>query len=275
MLRFIHISDLHFDTKGHPSQLYHPDPMPVLSRVRQTLGSSDYVLITGDVADDGDKSQFDNAVGALVSFKPRLLMVPGNHDTGSSGIFYDEQRARRFEDSLLKPLGIQHSYLDKDIFVQEHSDGGNTRVLSIGLNSVRQVVDKDADARGEIGAKQFAALDQCLKDPKYNDYWRLVYLHHHPSRKHDVPRLQRLEDSDKLLSLTEGRVDVLAFGHEGGSTWVAGPKGLVPSLKVEIDRRPYLANANCSAHNRQYIAIEFNGPRTPAHSKDGLGVTVH
>lgn len=270
MLRMIHVSDLHLKSKTGQNS----EPLALLRKVHGQFDSRTYLLVTGDIADDGDDAQFRNAVQALSPFKDRLLIVPGNHDAANHGLDYSRGREEHFEQYLLTPLGIEHSFINKDMSIQELSDGDNTKVLALGLNSLCQTPGAADAAVGEVGKKQLEALDKILDDPQYEHHWRLVYLHHHPHINTLITIGMILKDRDELMAVTKNRADVLAFGHEGGFVRKATPTGYIPLLEIDTKSRPYRANANCSAHQGEYILIEFDGPRGSGTNPKGLSVKV-
>jgi Icc protein len=53
----------------------------------------DLVLLTGDVTEDGEPAAYDAARGILAALRPRLLVIPGNHDdrTAFRAAFYDHR----------------------------------------------------------------------------------------------------------------------------------------------------------------------------------------
>lgn len=270
MLRFIHISDLHF-TAGISGD---DESRSLLKKVRPFIDEGAHLIVTGDIVDDGEGKQFKVATSALKPFQGHLLIVPGNHDAADDGHDYSRQRELHLEQQLLKPLGLNHSFVDKDPLVEEYSDGQGTNVLAIGLNSIRQTPGRADLAVGELGKKQLEALDKRLDNPEYATHWRLVYLHHHPTMKTIITPGMRLIDGDDLLKVVNGRVDVLAVGHEGGTVHKATLKGNIPRLDVETKSRPYYSNANCSVHWQQCVQIEFEGPRIATGHPKSLRVKV-
>lgn len=132
-MKIFHVSDLHFG--ANPSS--NRDAITLLGHVWTGFDSAvDHLMITGDITANGDEGEYFQAARALSRFQGRLLLVPGNHDYCNWGNDFGEERARRFESHLLAPLAIQHSFLQKDPFVNVLTDGG-VRVLTVGLSSNR------------------------------------------------------------------------------------------------------------------------------------------
>lgn len=270
MLRFIHISDLHFEAGISGDD----ESRALLKKVRPFIDEGARLIVTGDIVDDAEDKQFKVATAALKPFQGRLMIAPGNHDAAHHGHDYSRQRELHFEQLVLKPLGLNHSFVDKDLLLEEFTDGQGTNVLAIGLNSIRQTPGIADVAVGEIGAKQLKALDERLANPEYANHWRLVYLHHHPTMLTAISVGMRLLDSDAFLKVVNGRVDVLAVGHEGGGVQKATIHGPVMRLEVETEKRPYYSNANCSRFYQQCVQIEFDGPRVATGHPKSLRVNV-
>lgn len=91
LLRWLHISDLHFHTKS--GARYHEDIVQeeLLKEIRRcqkdTEWRPDMIFVTGDIAHSGKKAEYENATtffDKLLSeaglHRDRLFVVPGNHD---------------------------------------------------------------------------------------------------------------------------------------------------------------------------------------------------
>jgi predicted MPP superfamily phosphohydrolase len=275
MLRIYHVSDLHFHGKQEKNQ----GPIRLLNNVWRMFMAGDtgnsYLLVTGDISDDSEEDQYEQAIQALRPFADlgKLLVVGGNHDAAWQGAIYSGHRERRFDDHFLKPLGIQHSFLQKDPAASELADGEGTEVLAIGLSSIRQTEDSWDLAVGEVGRKQLQALDDLLGRQEYEGHWRLVYLHHRPHKIKLFHLGMYLTDARELMQIVKDRADVLAFGHEGGLRSDEEHARYDEALAVESDGRPYLLNANSSVKRNQCIVIQFDGIRSTI-GEGGLRVRV-
>jgi len=96
-MKFIHLSDLHIHTYDNDNQ----DAISLLRFVSEKYPDH-RLIITGDIADDGKKEQFENAYKLLQPFKGKVLICPGNHDFGAVGSFYSYERAVHFDEILAK-----------------------------------------------------------------------------------------------------------------------------------------------------------------------------
>ncbi len=75
--RFAQLTDVHLKAG---------DPLPeqwLMRSIRQinATDSIDFVLVTGDLADDGDRESIMRVKACLDSLRPRYYVIPGNHET--------------------------------------------------------------------------------------------------------------------------------------------------------------------------------------------------
>jgi predicted phosphodiesterase len=99
MLRFVHLSDIHFGQNRNGSVVFHADVRAELLNhcrvMRNKLGNAQGVLITGDIAYAGKREQYEesstwlaqltNAVGCK---RTDVRVIPGNHDIDFDEIGY-------------------------------------------------------------------------------------------------------------------------------------------------------------------------------------------
>ena len=211
MIEIIHISDLHFGRQTKKAQL-------LLEKVRDKfkIGEQEnrYLLVTGDIVQDGGKGQFKTAKKALISFKGKVHVVPGNHDYGLLGFVYSEASAKNFDKIIVRGLGINHLYFPKELFSKMLEDKEGNKVLIIGLNSCSETPHIFDIAAGDIGDKQRQSLDDILSKQEYRDIPKIIFLHHIPHRRAQGIGMS-LKDHRKLMAVARNRVNAFAFGHEG------------------------------------------------------------
>jgi hypothetical protein len=220
MIEIVHVSDLHFGkTKDWTNRAQR-----LLKNIQGNFpfGESKDIrlLVTGDIIDNFKlgksvwKDQFKLAGEALDPFKSKVNIVPGNHDIGFGGVGYSKDCMEYFDDSFLPALGLKHGFRTKRPFPEVLDDGSGNKILLIGLNSCRMTPSPLDIAKGEVGERQRARLDEILGDPAHKAIPKVVYLHHIPHRQaHDFG--MSLTDYKELMAMVEKRVDALAFGHEG------------------------------------------------------------
>ncbi|MFC2157512.1 metallophosphoesterase family protein [Acidobacteriota bacterium] len=211
MLEIFHISDLHI---GKHTRLV----QKLLDKIQEKfkIGEQEhrYLIVTGDIVQDGTKRQFVRALKALLPFKGKVMIVPGNHDYGVLGFMYSDHRAKNFDSLLTRGVGIDHEFFPNIPFLRLLEDGNGSRLLLIGLNSCSQTKSLLDIAKGEIGEGQLESLDKLLVDPNYSEIPTIVFLHHIPHRRaHGIG--MSLKDYKKLMAVLKDRVEALIFGHEG------------------------------------------------------------
>ena len=220
MLTIIHISDTHFHRND-------PDNRLVVDRLisiqnEEFLSSNEvYLMVTGDIVDDGHDVQFANAARALSLFpRTHCLVAPGNHDYGASGIFYDPVCARRFDKLIASPMAYTRSYFEKMPIVRVLRDAKGRRLMTIGINACLETVHSLDFSCGEVGERQLKQLDAILNNPEAAAIPKLVYLHFHPF---DRGRGLKLRDSAAFMECVKGRVAALCFGHKHEQKLWSGP----------------------------------------------------
>ena len=258
MIKIAHVSDLHF----HQAAINNKKAVSLLKKMQKAYPFNtgyNYLLITGDITDDGDKVQYAKVFAALKPFVGHLLLTPGNHDYGPLGNFYSEDSAKAFDDYLLRKLSINHHFIEKQPMIDVLDDTQGTRVLAVGLNSVVNTEIPFDFARGEIGDEQLTSLQSILSDSKYADMHKLVYLHHRPQKCNDW--FYELVDAEDLMAiLNQTGVDIVAFGHTGGNMGGSEPtQARIVRVFVRKFGVKYLLNANTSVDAQKFNEITFDG----------------
>ncbi len=210
MIELFHVSDLHFNKKKVAKAF--------LAKIKDTFkieaNSNKYLLITGDITDDGFVKQYTKAAEALAPMAGSVRAVPGNHDYGNMGFIYHEKRAKYFDDVFLAELRASHKYFSKKPFHELLEDGSGSKVLLIGLNSCTQTKDPFDIASGEIGELQRLDLEEIIRHPEYAGIPKIIFLHHIPHRRAKGIGMT-LRDYKQLMAVINGNVDVVAYGHQG------------------------------------------------------------
>ena len=213
MLEIFHVSDLHYGQSNDQNK----KAQALLDGISRQYPFKDcdnrYLLVTGDFTQGGREDEYKLAMQALMPFKGRVFVTPGNHDYGSIfGADYSEKKARYFDDPFAKTLEFPHSFINKKVFncrLNFQSDS----LMMIGLNSCAKKGVFDF-AQGEIGDKQIRELDKLLTDADAQ-IPKLVFLHHIPHKDAAFEFVMTLRDWEELMAVVNGRIDALAFGHQG------------------------------------------------------------
>lgn len=205
-MKFIHVSDLHF----HSDPKDNKDACAVLASIGEKY-KKHYLLVTGDIVDDGLERQYANAYDALKPFLGRIFIVPGNHDFGALGNFYDLGKAVRFDEMLSLPLGQEGGFAGDSFPVVNAVEEAGVKVMVIALDSNLETSHPFDFACGAVGQEQLEQLDRVLSSPWSADMVKFVLLHHHPFVRNDP--FMELQDARQLMRMLYHRVDVVLFGH--------------------------------------------------------------
>lgn len=214
IVEIIQISDLHYG--GGFKEEYMENVINYINNIRP-----DAVICTGDMAHKGRLAQFRGITPFLKKIKPKLLLVPGNHDAKNNGLIFFEK--------LFGPRRWSIRIEEKETII-------------VGLSSV---MDDMKD--GEIGDDQLLWLAQQFDKPtKPLLENRIMALHHHliplplAGRKWTTVR-----DAGEILEFAQlYQIDLILSGHRHvPHAWVIGPTtflycGTSSSDKVRADEPP-------------------------------------
>jgi 3',5'-cyclic AMP phosphodiesterase CpdA len=215
-MKFIHVSDLHFHRDNNDNK----DAIKSLDYIQQAYPNH-YLIVTGDIADDGHEEQFENAYSSLSKFMnsdgtPKVFICPGNHDFGAAGNFYSEERAVRFDAMLTKTLRQGGTFTGDSTpvvnILKEIKGAIITEVMLIALDTNIESEHPFDFACGEVGEKQLAALKNIVLNPSTSHMKKILFFHHHPFMHNDP--FMELKDARDLLRTIYSRVDVVMFGHK-------------------------------------------------------------
>ncbi len=147
--------------------------------------SPDAVVVTGDLTEDGIKSEFRQAARELKRLKAeKIIYVSGNHDYRATGYLLFRQY---FPFNQITQIG------DTVIIV---------------LSSARP--DRDD---GEVGHRQNLWLENTLR--KYKKYTKIVAIHHHiiPVPDTGADQITVIDAGDVLRSLIKSETNLVLCGH--------------------------------------------------------------
>ena len=206
-MNIIHLSDLHF----HRDNKDNKEAVNTLKNVKASY-PDDYLVITGDIVDDGHEKQYENALKQLKPFKGRVFIAPGNHDFGALGNLYSRERAGRFDDMLSGPLEQGGTFLAENKPVVNVVEEGNDIVMFIALDTNLETENPFDFACGEVGVMQLDTLSAILAYPAVPEVKKVLFFHHHPFMYSDP--FMELKDAPKLARTVYNKVDVILFGHK-------------------------------------------------------------
>ena len=229
-MKFVHISDLHVGEHSTRDRLVEK----LVDKIVKHYASEDekpLVLMTGDFVHDGRQEQFNKADKLLFKLHNAgfpLLMCPGNHDYGETGLDDDYQARQRYNRFAMK-LTTRDS--DPDSGVQNIRDGQwNFPTVNkfeddyfIGLDTMQGVFRLSwyyrfwarFTAAGWLGESQLTKLDGLIKMiRKKNENANIIlYMHHHPFNFNFRFRVMQLHDRLRLHKMIKDQVNIVLFGH--------------------------------------------------------------
>jgi len=178
-----HISDLHISKSTFEDEVF----FKAVDEINDL--SPDFILLTGDITNNGYYSEFQKAMEYFKNFKPPLYAVPGNHDARHVG--YEV-----FEELIGQRKWVLREYKDLTI---------------LGLDS--SVPDLN---NGHIGRPQQTWMedefDKCLKESTFS----IVAMHHHviPVPKTGRERNVLSDAGDILQSVIDYNIGMVLCGHK-------------------------------------------------------------
>lgn len=209
-MRLWHTTDWHIGGE-------HTDALRVHVRSLQAqMNPEDWLLLTGDLTDNGSQEEHDLALELLSPFSGQLLMAPGNHDYGWLGNLYQEAAERRWK-TLMTALAVPTSAC---------VNGWRIVTLDSCLRT-----DSPLDfAQGRVGENQRRRLGQHLRQAEMTGQKTIVAFHHDPLSEVWVERLQ---DRDVVLGALYGHADYVLCGHSHREYTHLMPRGRGTTIHTE------------------------------------------
>lgn len=207
MVTVIHLSDLHIHKSSTNRDNLNARVLVnyLRERFHGAQKAKTYVALTGDNVDDSTAAQYSQLrrnVLLPLSEQVTLLIAPGNHDYAFAGFLFNEEAPKRFRDCI-RPFVASTKFPCVTANREE-------KVLFVGLDSAgpfgQQFISEGVVAKG-----QRERLARHLADPQYEGYFKVVYLHHHPFLRSIG---MALRESEELLRVLSGNVDLVLFGHK-------------------------------------------------------------
>lgn len=181
-MKILHISDTHIGSSSFFDRQRLVDTI-------ETINKSDFDLVvhTGDVTQSGQKEEYEEASALLKEIARPFIVIPGNHDIRSGGLYLFEQY-----------IGRAHGWYESG------------EAVVIYLNSA--IADNDD---GRIGRVQFTMLRELLHTFRHKPV-KVLALHHHllpvPMSGRERNVLHNAGDILQLVFRTD--IDLVLLGHK-------------------------------------------------------------
>ncbi|MBM4385846.1 MAG: metallophosphoesterase [Deltaproteobacteria bacterium] len=262
LFKLAHVSDLHataarftragelnakraFGWLSYQARRRHKYRPEIAARVLDDLAAlaPDHVAVTGDLTHMGLASEVSEAREWLARIGPpeRVTLVPGNHDA------YGGDVAHECVDAWLPYLNSDHA--GGALFPSLRVRGP---VALIGLSSA--VPTPVHLATGRAGEAQLAPLADMLRDLAARKLFRVVLVHHPPTRTH-VSWRRRLEDGPALCEiLARAGAELVLHGHahRAARDRIVTESGAIPVFGVPATSSAVMSRPGAS----QIFAIE-------------------
>jgi 3',5'-cyclic AMP phosphodiesterase CpdA len=190
-MKFIHLSDVHF--KEDDFHLYGLDPSQRLKRAIDSINKNqhdaDFIVITGDLADEGELKAYEKLDKLLESCEPEVIKLIGNHDN---------------RENFLK---VFSSSFQHEGFIQGSKRVGDKTFIFLDTKIPNTHAGDMCDVR-------FTWLEQQLEANKDQD----VYLFmHHPPMDVDIGYMDKIgfksQERLKTLLLKYDNIGYMFLGH--------------------------------------------------------------
>jgi 3',5'-cyclic AMP phosphodiesterase CpdA len=235
-----HISDLHLSSEHKRFNLRRA------RRLLEEIGRRrvDHVVVTGDIAADADRREFEIARGLFRNSglldPDKLSVVIGNHDV-FGGVHMPEdiltfpRRCRKtdYNAQVEEFRGYFHEAFERCLFGSHAKPFPYAKVIGdvvlFGVNSIAHysAVKNPVGSNGDVGDGQYRRLKQLLEAPELRGKRKIVLIHHHFHRYpspaegtlHSVwgaieRRTMKLHGKKRLFQLfRESGVALVLHGH--------------------------------------------------------------
>ena len=195
----------------------HTDALRVhVAALKAQMGEKDWLLVTGDLTDNGSLDEYALALELLNPFSGQLLLCPGNHDYGRLGNFYEAKAEKRWK-GLVTALTVPSTAVV-----------AGWRIVT--LDSCLKTYSFLDFAQGRVGSTQLFKLCSEFRKAKVNGEKVIVALHHDPLQEVWVERLQ---DRDELFEECYGEAEFVLCGHSHREYTHRMPRGIGTTIHAE------------------------------------------
>jgi 3',5'-cyclic AMP phosphodiesterase CpdA len=223
MMKLLHLSDLHIGKQATTLDEKYETNRIVRSIIAKWGGADDkpIVVITGDIVDDGLEEQYQLARQCFLPLRQlgfQLVFAPGNHDYGREGSFALARNFKLFKKYL-------HGIRDRVTYPDVPFETEDLTLITLNSMKAETGLWDGLLADGELGQKQLDNLGELIRDLRAEygaEHTIAVALHHHPFLYPDDSKFHaayewlghRLKDGADFMTIVEGKIDILLFGHE-------------------------------------------------------------
>lgn len=193
-MRYAHLSDLHLSQTKVAGVLPNADAIveDIVHDVRRISEGLDFVVVSGDMTDDGDPASFQRFETLFETIGLPVFVVPGNHD-GPAGYFRYRETSK-----LFATWDITNRVVDLP------------ELRLIGIDTCIE-----GATTGRIDAKALSLVQQ---EVVRQDAGPLIIIMHHPPippGMRDFDAVAQLEGSDQMLEIIRrsGVPQIILSGH--------------------------------------------------------------
>jgi len=187
MAVLVHLSDLHFGRVDERLL----DPLVVAV----TAARPDVVVISGDLTQRAQRSEFEAARAFIARLPGPRVIVPGNHDVPLYNV----------ADRFLRPLARFRRFIEADPFPRF----ANAGLAVVGINTARSLVIKN----GRINREQIAAIRGAFVAAP-TEALRVVVTHHPFDAGAAMDEDDRVGRAELAMQAFEAcGIDLLLSGH--------------------------------------------------------------
>ena len=246
MLRLVHVSDPHFgrtdNATVHDQALFHN----IYDHYGFATATDTYLLVTGDFVNGEEldwSQEWRDVTTALEPFRGKLITTPGNHD------LLDADAIDMLEayNHMAENFGLPTSTVVRNVL-----SSADVTLNMLGLDSTWHMLALGKIGIGRLAPEQLDAVRGFCEESTPGE-WKFVYLHHRPvefvlsnpiaaavdlgTKAAVAPYQQELVSrsdflklihANDLLEALDGRVHILAFGHDKDYATDCGPEHSYP-----------------------------------------------
>ncbi len=231
MIRVVQLSDTHFAQDGHRSHRgFGYDTDAAFAAVHERAfgperEAIDYVVITGDVVDNGLDVEYEKASAHLRTIPHALRLTPGNHD------FHEP-----FQRGVMPLSATQDRAFECDNWLFVLADSNHNGKVPDGDGGWVDAEDRVEKAGGMLGPHERAWIDEQIAASDAEHVW--IWVHHPPGMHikgftvsaYDTEIAELLEAHDRIRGIGAGHVHTDAIRE-----FAERAVHVCPALTINLD----------------------------------------